>query len=326
MTTYALHTLYSLRSAIEGTKGTDLTPTRILYPTSGEETRSVGSIAIQPLRNSYRPTTLVYPGIDKTGLKVEGPFLYDEQAFWMSLAVKGGLSGTGGGADKTWAFLPTAATDDVKSATFQYGWVGGPTLWKLNYCQVDKYAIHFAKDKEITYSAEVVSPRIPTDIGSFTGALSDLVHVGAVGPLWQTYIDASTIGNTADPLVVSADWELDKGTTTTYPANATGYGVDVVRAKAENWKLTLTRIYGTNAERTVLITKAEQKIRLKVLGPALGGSNYTLQLDCYGYVDDISWAETDGVVSEKVTILPLFDVTATSDYVISLVNSLAAIT
>ena len=326
MTTYALHTLYSARGALEGTKGTDLTPTRILYPTSGEETRSVDSIAISPLRNSYRPTTLVYPGLDKTSLKLSGPVLYDEQAFWLSLAVKGGITGSGGGADKTWAFTPTAATDDVKSATLQYGWVGGPTLWKLNYCQVDKYTLHIEKGKELTYDVEIASSKAPTEIGAFTGALSDLVHVGAVGTGFNCSIDTTTIGSTLDPLVLSADWELDKNTTVTYPANATGTGLDIVRANPETWKLTLTRMYGTNTERTAYIAKTERKIRLKVLGPSLGGSNYTFQLDCYGYIDDISWAEVDGVTTEKITLLPLYDVTATSDYLISLVCSLGTIT
>jgi hypothetical protein len=326
MATYALHTLYSMRGAIEGTKGSDLTPTRILYPTAGEETRSVASIAIQPLRNSYRPTTLVYPGIDKTSLKLEGPFLYDEQAFWLSAAVTGGLSGSGGTDGKTWPFLPNATTDNVKALTLQYGWVGGATLWKLNYCQVDKYAIKFEKGKELTWSAELVSPKAPVEIGSFTGSLTDLVHVGAVGTLWQTYIDTTTIGSTADAAVISADWELDKGVTVTYPANATGVGVDVVRPKAENWKLTLTRLYTTNAERVLYASKTERKIRLKVTGPAIGSGTYVFQLDCYGYIDDISWAEVDGVMTEKMTILPVYDSTATSDYVISLINSIAAIT
>jgi hypothetical protein len=326
MTTYSLHTLFGLRGALEAAKGDATAPTRPLYPTTAEETRSFGSIAVQPLRSNYRPTTLVYPGIDKTTLKLGGPFLYNEQSFWMSLAITGGLTGAGGGADKTWSFTPTAATDDVKSAALEYGWVGGTTLFALNYCQVDKYRLKFAKGSEVTWEADIVSPKAPTAIANFTGTGTDLVHIAAPGPTVNCYIDTTTIGTTPDPLVVSADWELDKGAVVTYPLNATTVGIDVVRPKAENWKLTLTRMYGTNTERTAYIAKSLRKIRLAAVGPSLGGGTYKLWLDCYGYIDDISWAEVDGVVAEKVTVLPLYNVAAGSDYVVVLVNALGSIT
>jgi hypothetical protein len=326
MATYAVHTLFGIRGALESVKGTDLTPTRLLYPSAMEEKREVGTISITPLRNSYRPVTAAYPGIDKATLKFEGPFLYDEQAFWLSLAVKGGITGSGGGADKTWAFLPTAATDDVKSATLQYGWYGGPTLWKLNYCEIQKYRLAWEKAKEVTWGADIITPKVPADLGAFTGSLSELPHVPALGSTWALYIDSTTIGSTPDPLAVSADWELDKGSVVTYPANGTTYGLDVVRPKAETWKLNVTRLYATNTERTAYAAKTERKIRLKTTGPVLGGSFYSFTLDCYGYIDDIGFTEVDGIIAEKMTILPIYDAGAGSDYVISLVNSLGTIT
>jgi hypothetical protein len=325
MTTYSLHTLFGLRGALEAAKGDATAPTRPLYPTTAEETRAIGSIAVQPLRANFRPTTTVYPGLDKTTLKLGGPFLYNEQSFWMSLAIAGGITGTGATADKQWAFTPTSV-DDVKSTALEYGWVGGATLFALNYCQVDKYRLKFEKGSEVTWEADLVSPKAPTAIGSFTGVGTALDHIAAPGPTVNCYIDASTIGTTPDPMVVSAEWELDKGAVVTYPLNATTVGVDVVRPKAENWKLTLTRMYGTNTERTAYIAKTLRKIRLAAVGPALGSGTYKLWLDCYGYIDDISWAEVDGVMTEKITVLPLYNVTAGSDYVILLVNALGTIT
>jgi len=240
--------------------------------------------------------------------------------------VKGGVTGTGVPADKQWAFTPTAATDDVLSASLQYGWVGAATLWKLLYCQVDKYRLSFAKDREVTWEADIVTPTAPVEIANFTGVGTAIVHIAAVGPTVSCFIDTTTIGTTPDPLVVAAEWELDKGVTITYPTNATTLGVDAVRAKAENWKLTLTRMYGTTTERAAYVTKTKRKIRIRALGPTLGANNYKIDLDCYGYIDDISFAEVDGVVVEKLTVLPVYDTGAASDYAILLVNAIATIT
>src|SRR5574343_424986 len=249
-------TLFGLRGALESARGTDLTPTRILYPTDVKPKRGVGSIVISPLRNSYRPNRAIYPGLDVTTLSVEGPALFDELAFWLSLSVKGGLTGTGASADKTWAFSPANAADDLKSATLQWGVPSSATIWKLNYLMATGLTLTWKTDQAVTY--------------------------------------------------------------------ATAVGIDVARPNPVGWELSLTRLFNTNTERTAYYAKTERKIRIVATGPALGGSNYKLQLDTWGVIDNVEEADVDGVGAEKITLIPLED--TAKDYEISLVNSLASIT
>ncbi len=316
-------TLFGLRGALESTKGTDLTPTRILYPTAVKPKRGVDSIVISPLRASFRPNRMVYPGMDVSSLSIEGPALYDELAFWLSLAVKGGLSGTGAGADKTWAFTPSNATDDLKSATLQWGVPGSATLWKLNYLMASGLTLTFRKSAAIEYAIDLVTPKAPVEIGAFTGSLTDLAHVAALGTTTAVYIDSTTIGSTADPNVVDVEWKLDNSLVVTNALNATGTGIEVARPNPVKWELSLTRLFQTNAERTAYYAKTERKIRIVATGPALGGSNYKLQLDTWGVIDNVEEADVDGVGAEKITLIPLED--TAKDYEISLVNSLASI-
>lgn|SRR5574343_368371 len=317
-------TLFGLRGALESARGTDLTPTRILYPTDVKPKRGVGSIVISPLRNSYRPNRAIYPGLDVTTLSVEGPALFDELAFWLSLSVKGGLTGTGASADKTWAFSPANAADDLKSATLQWGVPSSATLWKLNYLMATGLTLTWKKDQAVTYAIDLVTPKAPTDIGAFTGSLTDLSHVAVLGTTTAVYIDSTTIGSTADPNVVEAEWKLDNSLVVTNGLNATAVGIDVARPNPVGWELSLTRLFNTNTERTAYYAKTERKIRVVATGPALGGSNYKLQLDTWGVIDNVEEADVDGVGAEKITIIPLED--TAKDYEISLVNSLASIT
>lgn len=320
----APQTLFGLRGALESVKGTDLTPTRILYPSSVPKVkRDVGSIVISPLRSSFRPNRAVYPGLDVTTLSVEGPALYDELSFWLSLAVKGGVTGTGASADKTWAFTPSNATDDLKSATLQWGVPNAATLWKLNYLMATAFSLKYKKSEAISYSIDLVTPKAPVDIAAVTGSLTDLTHVAALGTTAAIYIDTTTIGTTADPNVVDAEFSLDNGLVITNGLNATGTGIEIARPNPVKWQLKLTRLFQTTTERTAAWAKTERKVRLLATGPALGGSNYSLTIDMWGFIDGIEEADVDGIGAEKITILPLED--TAKDFQVTLVNSLASI-
>lgn len=320
----APQTLFGLRGALESVKGTDLTPTRILYPSSVPKVkRDVGSIVISPLRNSYRPNRAVYPGLDVTTLTVEGDAFYDELAFWLALLVKGGATGTGAGADKTWALTPSNTADDLKSATLQWGVPGSATLWKLNYLMATAGTFTWKKNGAVGYSVDLVTPKAPVEIGAFTGSLTDLAHVPLLGTTTAVYIDSTTIGTTADPNVVDAELKIDNGLVITNGLNATGTGIEIVRPNPVKWELKLTRLFQTNTERTAAWAKSERKVRILTTGPSLGGSNYSHTTDLWGVIDGIEEADVDGIGAEKITVIPLED--AAKDYQMTLVNSLAAI-
>jgi hypothetical protein len=74
------------------------------------------------------------------------------------------------------------------------------------------------------------------------------------------------------------------------------------------------------------VAKTPRKIRIKGTGPTLGGSAYSAQLDVYGITDGYEKADVDGIGIERLTLLPQYDTTATTDFSLTVVNATASIT
>lgn len=326
----ALKTLYGLRGLLESSRGNGGTPTRLLYVDEATHDQTVETIRPGEMRNSYSPSFRAYPGMERNTIRLAGDFQFDQQAFWLNLVLKAVGSGSGGGADKLYAFEPTLTTDDLKSASIQFGYNDGigasNPAWQLNYLLCNEYTLTFAKDVAVRWSGEFWSPSAATQISAFTGALSDTTQVTALGTGTAVFIDTTTLGSTADTNIISAEWTYRNNLVRLETLNATNVGLSLLRPNPRDWTLTLNRYYANDTERDIYLTKAIRKIRLRSTGPALGGSFYRIDVDLYGVIDNISWTEVDGLGVETLTVLPLYDATEANDLAVNLTNSLGTIT
>src|SRR5262245_61234971 len=118
----ALEVFTSARAALETTRGTDLTPTRLIYGESFVHEQTVETIRPTEKRNSYEPVFSASAGPERNTLQINGRVSYDDLIWYGNLFFKAVASGTGAGADKTWNFSPTNTSDDVKTATVQLGY------------------------------------------------------------------------------------------------------------------------------------------------------------------------------------------------------------
>ena len=323
----AMKTLTSARTAIEGTKGSALTVTRNLYAADMSWNQSVATIMPQELRNSYFQNFRAYPGLENAEFTFAGDVTYDDMAFWLSVAVKGVPVVTGGGADKTWTAVPAGATDDLKAFTLEAGWVDFIGTYGNRWAgvQCDEYAIKFEKDKALTYTAKCTTFKGAVAITAYSASPADRTNVTALGTTAKVYIDTSTIGSTQDTSVVSAEFTLKNQLVELNTLDATGTGQALYRPKPRDVGLKITRYLTSITELTAYIAKTERKIRLTTTGPTLGGSNYGLTLDFYGIPTDHKWADVNGLIVEELTFDSIYDSTATTDFSIVAVNSLATI-
>ncbi len=331
----ALHIFRSARAALESVRGTDLTPTRLIYQDEVEHQQEVATIRPQQLRNSYVGWYSAAAGTETNTLRRSGALSYNDAVWDLNTHVKAVASGTGAGADKTWTFLPTHTSDDIKSATVQLAYSDGlgatqPGV-KLNYCLGDEYRIKWDKagDGIVSFASQMVSPKAATQITAFTGSLSDrtVTLISATGTV--VTVDTTTIGTTTDNYWTDVEWTLTNGYTNLYTLNNTTAAQDTFRPMARAWKLEGTRYYagGTaDTEWDAYIAKTVRKIRIKTTGPALGGSNYSIQLDLYGVYTAMEWGETDGLGMHKFTLEPIYDATALTDFQAIVVTSESAIT
>lgn len=328
----ALATLLSARGALESVRGTGLTPTRIVYFEDGSHSQDVATIRPSEKRASYIEAFRSYPGIERDGLQFSGALTFEQAVWWANLHVKAVASGVAGGADYTWTFAPTLTSDDLKSATFQFGYADsiGATLpaWELNGCLGDELTIDWPKDDTVKFSSKLMSPKGASQVSAFTGALSDVVTIDALGTGTAVYIDTTTIGSTADPNILDASWTLTNGYTYLDTLNATNTATSILRPGPRSWRLNVTRYYANDTELDLYLTKALRKVRIKTEGPIIPTTavKNTITLDLYGVWESYEKTEVDGLGVEKMTLAPLYNSTATNDMSLIIINALAAIT
>jgi len=324
----------SVRAALETTRGTGVNPVRILETT--EFSHSPEVLAIRPMerRGSYFGFYRAAAGREKHALTMGGNLSYNQAAWLGNLFFKAVGTGTGAGADKTYTFVPTSATDDLKTATVEWGYDTALSAtqpgFRLPYVVGDKLKLTFdkASAEGVTFAADMHSPKAISQLSTFGGTPTALTTTPMTPVQTQVYIDPTTIGTTVDNYVVSAEFELNHSWTDLDTLNATTAAQDTFRVDPRAWTLTLTR-YGINDnELDRYYDKAVRKIRVLSTGPTLGASNYKLTLDCYGVLDTdgYSYTETDGLVMEQLKYVPVYDSTAVTDHSLVVITQEATVT
>jgi hypothetical protein len=327
----ALRVFTSARAALEVTRGTDLTPTRLIY---GEEfTHEQDRMTIRPaeLRNSYEGFFQASAGVETNTFGISGRMSYDDLIWYANLFVAPLASGTGAGADKLWAFAPSLTSDNVKTATVQLGYADtiatAPGV-RLNYCLGNTFNLHWEKndDGAVTFSSDFFIGSAATQITAFTGSLSDRVVTPMSSNNTLVYLDATTIGTTLDNNVTAVDWTLNLGPVAFYALDGTTAANAIYRPNHRTWTCTITRRYANDNEWDRYVDKAKRKIRINTVGPVLGSTNYSALLDLYGVYTGRTWADIDGIITEELTFEPLYDTTAAGSFYMAVTNATASIT
>jgi hypothetical protein len=326
-----LQVFTSARAALEVTRGTDLTPTRLIYGETFTHGQTVATIRPTEHRASYNPVYSAAAGPEKNTFGMEGRVSYDDLIWLANLYFKGVASGTGAGSDKTWTFLPTAAADDVKTATIQLGDaanIGASTPGvKLNYVFGNTLNLHFEKndDGAATFKADFLAAKAATQITAFTGALSDRTTIPASCNNTGVFIDTTTIGTTPDTAVISVDFNLALAPVPLYTLDTTTAANGIFRPDFRRWSATIVRQYVNDTEWDKYVDKTVRKIRVRTTGPVLGGSNYKIDLDLYGAYTNREWTDVDGIITETLTLEQVYDTTATADHQLVVVNASSTI-
>lgn len=327
-----LQVFTSARAALESTRGTNLTPTRIIYAEDFELQHDVATIRPEELRASYEGFFQATAGPEKSMVTMTGRMSYDDLIWHANMFYKAVPTPTGAGADRTWAFLPTNTSDDVKTHTLQLGdaasiAAAAPGV-QLNYGMGDELNLHYEKndDGALTFSARYMYSKALTQITAFTGALSDRTTVPVSCNNTVVKIDTATIGTTTDSSVVAVDFTLNLNPVAFYALDGTLAAQASYRPAHRTWKAEVTRQYSSATEFTAYVAKTVRKIRILTTGAVLGASNYSVTQDLYGVWTDRKYSEVDGIITEVLTLEPVYDTTSTSSTSLTVVNASTTIT
>lgn len=328
-----LEMLTSLRAGIETTRGTAVNPTRILEQTDWDHTPAVRAIRPAERRGSYFMYYRATAGREQHNVQWGSNLSYNQLAWLGNFYFKGNTAGAGGGADKSYPFVPTSASDDVKSATLE--WAYDTTLsatspgFRLPFTVGDQLTLTFDKtaDEGVTFEAQMHSPVAASQITSFGGTPTALTTSPMSPVQTSVFIDPTTIGTTQDLYVQSAVFQLTNTWADVDTLNGTAAAQTTFKT-GRDWSLTLTRYFINDTELDRYIDKAVRKIRIRNTGPVLGASNYSATLDCYGVLDTDGYkhGEVDGIIWETLKYVPVYDTTATTDHSLTVVTAEATIT
>jgi len=326
----ALRIFTSGRAALESTRGSALTPTRIVYFEEASHEQDVQTIRPTEL-GGYEAHKTAAAGVETNTLELSGRMSYTDLIWYGNTFVAPLASGTGASADKTWLFTPSITTDNIKTATFELGYsdtIATAPGVRLPYCLGNTLNLHYEKndDGAVTFSASFFIGAAATDITAFTGSLSDRTVVPMSSNNTIVYVDATTIGTTADTNFVSADFTLDLGPVAFLALDGTTAANAIYRPNPRTWQCTLVRRYADANERTIYKSKAERKVRIRTTGAALGGSNFRTTLDLYGVYTGRTQNNIDGIITEELTLENIYDSSAAKSFSLEVVNDIASIT
>jgi len=175
------------QAGLESTRGTQVAATRKVYGT-GMWDETVPPIWTEDEdRQSFDAHFRSQPGLIQSGMQLDAAATYEDVPWWCQLALKGGVTGVLSNTSVyTYTFVPTQATDDLKTATIETG--DDTQAWKAGFVMVDELELSAALGEAIKLRVKLIADDFAT--ATFTGALSDRVLEDAV-----THLSKVAIGN-----------------------------------------------------------------------------------------------------------------------------------
>jgi hypothetical protein len=255
---------------------------------------------------------------------------FDDLVLWLT-QLKGGQTGAGGAADKTWAPTGIGGSAVMNQEAFSFDVGDDVQNWRVQYCMMKSWKLSAGLGDVTHFEAELFGQRALKVAKATPG---DTTSPKIVGDLWTIKYAATAAGLAGASVQTNhlLDFELSGETGLVWEHFMDGnlYGSQhqetstpmKLRTTVQSTALAVTEYYDKWKAQTV------DFIRLKNTSPVvLGGSFYSLQLDMpviYSNVEVIG-SESDGVNEYSMEANLAYDTTLAAMLAPTLVCSLAAI-
>lgn len=319
----------------ESTAGTAVAATRMMYPDG------TGLWGLDRMRTRHdsanRGTRTNVTHSTQQGVTMRIPFstapdvgVSFDELIYPFCQLKGGVTGSGAGADKTWTFTPSQTGANSQEAfTIEVG--DDIQNYEAEYCQASDWTLSFGVD-DLTQLQMNWFGRQSTKSTKSSVTANNGVKIP--GYLWTVKFATAQSGLAGASIVsnflVGASLNVTTGLVPRKYNDGNAYFGQSVEAAPLRGTLTM-QVESTAQAVSQFYDKAASDtndfIRLKATGPSLGSTNYSAQIDmCVSYDDpEIIGAESDGVNLYNITAQLMYDPTWANSIVGTIVNSLATI-
>lgn len=253
---------------------------------------------------------------------------YDHVVRLLSMSVKGGITGSGGGANKTWSsIIPSDTTDNLNRWTFEVGGVDTfPDEEEFTGCVAQEVVFNWAKSDNEPLKADVSVLAMRNVQAARTGALSmPSTFVEVLSRTARVYIDSGTIGSTSYSRALSGRLSIVPGLVARYGTDGNDYPGSVRLVGPREYAMDLMIEYDTDDLRDFRRAETPIKVRLEFPGEALGGGNYNLRFDYFGKIAGDPIGSDGGVKVMNITTVGEYDSSTTAELDVTVVNTITAL-
>lgn len=315
----------------ETTRGTPVAPTRQLYATGTGMLEPDFNVNFHEGENRGVRTRIARATSQAEDVTFKGtvPGIgYDDLVFPLT-QLKGGMTGVGGAADKTWTATPSmTAANNPEAWSIDTG--DDIQNWRVQYAMLTRFKLSASLGSLTDLEFEGFGQRAVKGAKAAPAANS---AVKIPGDLWTVKFAASMAGLPGASVVANflQDWDLEvmTGLVWRHYMDGNAYGAQHVETDISA-KLNLTVESTAQAVSQFYdkyVAQTLDFIRLKATGPALGGSNYSTQIDLPVLYDkpSIIAAQDNGINLYKIPANLAYDSVSGNSIAPVLVCSLAAI-
>lgn len=318
--------LTQVQAALEVTPGTILAATRKVPILDGFMQEMVERQKVVEQRGSWIRNYRSHQTnrhVEISGMTVQPTYEY--LPWWLQIFLKGGVTATTvQTTGKQYQFTPNASANDLKSATFE---VGDDTQnFTIPWVVGQKLEMGFTSDGPMTMSVDLLGQR--ATLASRTGALSDVVQEDIVGSAGIVTIDTTTIGTTAYAYPLAMNFTIENHYEELHTLGGNIYFKEPYRSQQRMMAMEMVLAFDATAEWQKFVgTPGVRKIRYQVLGSQIGAGPAvnTLTIDWYGFYDEASFGDQNGLRTVTFKGESHYDTTLSADWQVTVINSLATL-
>lgn len=321
------------QAGIEPTRGTTVAATRKAYTVWEPFSLERELQWAEGLTGTFHDRREAQYGRIVHGLTGTEEASFEDLPWWLEHIIKGGVTPSGDGGTPvayTRNYVPSAAADDLKSSTIEYGTTTLP--YKVNQAMVNSATIRVLPDDQKFWMLDLeVMTRKPTQ-AAMTGAIADRARETIRAPGTKLYVDSTTIGSTqvtgrfiggSVTINNNLDFKAFAEDEDDFAANKVGRGEVTVDAQ-------FSFEFDSNTEYANYLASqpVERFIRLEREGSQIHGSsvvNKRVRLDLNGY-----WSSLEAGYRNNNKILTFglgarYNTTSGYDMRVEVVNALATL-
>ena len=273
-------------------------------------------------------------GRERVGFTATDMATYEDLAWWLQLAIKGGVTGSGSASTGyTYAFTPSLSTDDLKSMTLEFGESGNP--YEADQVMVNTWTLRGDPDSDTEpawmFEAEMMGRTISTT--TYTTSLSDRTTEPITARGTKLYVDTTAGGIGGTQLTGHLiNWSLTGNNNIHYKAfaeNESNYAANAVGRGERTYDGEVTIEFDSDTTAigfSKLRSGTALYLRLEREGSTIATTyKKKLTIDCAAYVSSITFGDREGNMTATVGFNCFYDATLGFDLKATVINALSTL-